>query len=135
MLLFPQQLMGPSHIIKHPKDGLLSIPEDDRQEVEVIGWIYQYYISEKKDNLFELAKNKKKKFGKDELPAVTQLFTPKRIVQYMVHNTVGKTWLQNHPDESLQKKREFLIEASPDSEHITIADPKELTVLDPACGS
>jgi len=135
MLLFPQQLMGPSHIIKHPKEGLLSIPEEDWQEVEVIGRIYQYYISEKKDDLFELAKKKKKKFGKDELPAVTQLFTPKRIVQYMVHNTVGKTWLQNYPDESLQKKREFLIEASPDSGHITITDPKELTVLDPACGS
>lgn len=53
----------------------------------------------------------------------------------MVHNTVGKTWLQNNPDEELQKKRQFLIEVNPDSEHITIHDPKEITVLDPACGS
>lgn len=53
----------------------------------------------------------------------------------MVHNTVGKTWLQNNPDEELQKKWQFLIEVNPDSEHITIHDPKEITVLDPACGS
>ena len=113
---------------------MLNIVDEDWKEVEIIWWIYQYYISEKKDDLFEAAKKSKQKFGKDELWAVTQLFTPKWIVKYMVQNTVWKTWLQNHPNLELQKKWEFYIKWEADT-HINLSSPEELTLLDPACWS
>ncbi len=133
-LLFPMSLLDTNGIIKDDTNWLLSISDENRDEVEIIWWVYQYYISEQKDQYFEEEKTKKKKFWKKELWAVTQLFTPKWIVKYMVQNTVGKTWLQNYPDLELQKKWEFYIEGE-SKEHVDITDPIELTLLDPACWS
>ena len=134
VLLFPRTILDASHILRDKNNWILNIVDEDWKEVEIIWWIYQYYISEKKDDLFEAAKTKKQKFGKNELWAVTQLFTPKWIVKYMVQNTVWKTWLQNYPNLELQKKWEFYIKWESDS-HVKISSPEELTLLDPACWS
>ena len=87
-LLFPSNLLQEGSVIR---DLVTSIPEEDWKEVEIIGWLYHYYISEKKDEVFaDLKKNKK--ITKENIPAATQLFTPKWIVQYMVENSLGKLW-------------------------------------------
>lgn len=79
------------------------IEENDwKEEVEIIGWMYQYYISEKKDEVFAALK-KNVKITKENIPAATQLFTPKWIVKYMVENSLGRLWLEGHPNEELQK--------------------------------
>lgn len=82
------------------------ITDEDFQSPELIGWLYQFYISERKDEVFA----KKGKFEADEIPAATQIFTPNRIVKYMVQNTVGRIYLDNNPYETqLQKKWRYLI--------------------------
>ena len=133
-LLFPRTILNASHILRDKTNGMLNIVDEDWKEVEIIWWIYQYYISEKKDELINASRQKNQKFGKDELWAVTQLFTPRWIVEYMVQNTVWKTWLQNYPNLELQKKWKFYIKWESDT-HIKIDSPKELTLLDPACWS
>ena len=126
--------------------------------VEIIGWLYQFYISERKDEVMEGFK-KNHKAGKDEIPAATQLFTPDWIVRYLVQNTVGRLWAQSHPDSQLHKTWEYYIEPSAGREGseagaaaaadaaavadadaaadaaLTIDSPQDLTVCDPACGS
>lgn len=82
------------------------ITDEDFQSPELIGWLYQFYISERKDEVFA----KKGKFEADEIPAATQIFTPNWIVKYMVQNTVGRIYLDNNPYETqLQKKWRYLI--------------------------
>ncbi len=120
--------------------------------VEIIGWLYQFYISERKNEVMEGFK-KNHKAGKDEIPAATQLFTPDWIVRYLVQNTVGRLWTQSHPDSQLHKTWEYYIEPSAGREGseagaaaaadadaaadavLTIDSPQDLTVCDPACGS
>lgn len=126
--------------------------------VEIIGWLYQFYISERKNEVMEGFK-KNHKAGKDEIPAATQLFTPDWIVRYLVQNTVGRLWAQSHPDSQLHKTWEYYIEPSAGREGseagaaaaadaaavadadaaadaaLTIDSPQDLTVCDPACGS
>ena len=82
------------------------ITDEDFQSPELIGWLYQFYISERKDEVFA----KKGKFEADEIPAATQIFTPNWIVKYMVQNTVGRIYLDNNPYETqLQKKWRYLV--------------------------
>src|SRR5690625_7838891 len=80
---------------------------EDYQQVEILGWLYQFYISEKKDEVFA----SKGKVKKEEIPAATQLFTPRWIVEYMVQNTVGKLWVLNHPNSRLKEHMEYYIES------------------------
>lgn len=108
------------------------VPEDAWSDVEALGWSYQFYNSERKDEFF---KSKRKAKPEDVAPA-TQLFTPEWIVRYMVENSLGRLWMLNHPESSLRERMEYYIE--PDAEHedfIRISSPEEITVCDPACGS
>ena len=111
------------------------ITDEDFQSPELIGWLYQFYISERKDEVFA----KKGKFEADEIPAATQIFTPNWIVKYMVQNTVGRIYLDNNPYETqLQKKWQYLVEPSekPDEKNtLKYHELTDLKVADLACGS
>lgn len=111
------------------------ITDEDFQSPELIGWLYQFYISERKDEVFA----KKGKFEADEIPAATQIFTPNWIVKYMVQDTVGRIYLDNNPYETaLQKKWQYLVEPSEKTPAESILRYEELTdlkVADLACGS
>ena len=111
------------------------ITDADYRSPELIGWLYQFYISERKDEVFA----KKGKFEADEIPAATQIFTPNWIVKYMVQNTVGRIYLDNNPYEmQLQKKWQYLVEPSEKPSADSILKYDELTdlrVADLACGS
>lgn len=111
------------------------ITDEDFQSPELIGWLYQFYISERKDEVY--AKNGK--FETDEIPAATQIFTPNWIVKYMVQNTVGRIYLDNNPYETqLQKKWQYLVEPSKKPSNDTILkynELEDLKVADLACGS
>jgi hypothetical protein len=129
-LLLPDDLTSELSIIQDIRDGM-SI--EDCAEVEVIGWLYQFYISEKKDEVFA----SKSAVKKEDIPAATQLFTPRWIVEYMVQNTVGKLWLQNKPNSKLREHMPYFIE-SPSVKHddyLKLNSVEELTLLDQACGS
>lgn len=110
------------------------ISDDDFTSPELIGWLYQFYISERKDEVFA----KKGKFEADEIPAATQIFTPNWIVKYMVQNTVGRIYLDNNPyDTSLKANWKYLVEGEPTPQE-SIYKYNELTdlkVADLACGS
>ncbi|WP_055078309.1 BREX-1 system adenine-specific DNA-methyltransferase PglX [Lagierella massiliensis] len=113
-LLFPDNLLRDGSIISQMIE---LIPEEDwEDEVEIIGWLYQYYNSEKKDEVFlDLKKNIK--ITKENIPAATQLFTPDWIVRYMVENSLGRLWLEDHPNEELKSKwRYYLDEAEQEKE-------------------
>lgn len=104
--------------------------------VEIIGWLYQFYIATRKDEVMAGFK-KGCKAGADEIPAATQLFTPEWIVRYLVQNTVGRLWMQGHPDCALAEQWEYYITPTDTAQTATatITSPEELTVCDPACGS
>lgn len=113
------------------------ITDDDYRQSELIGWLYQFYISEKKDEVFASFKGGKKA-GAEDIPAATQIFTPNWIVKYMVQNTVGRIFLDNNPDSDLKDKWKYLVEPStptPDDFIFKYDDPRELTIADLGCGS
>ena len=134
-LLLPDTLLHTNSVIRKMVNA---IQEDLWKEVEIIGWIYQFYISEKKDQVIG------KVVKSEDIPAATQLFTPKWIVRYMVQNTLGRMWMTTYPDSTLKNKMEYYIEPAqqePDVQaeidRITPKElnPEEITFLDPACGS
>jgi uncharacterized protein (UPF0297 family) len=129
-VLLPTDLLSESSILTGVQGA---IGEDDVQDVEVIGWLYQFYISEKKDQVF--GRPKGEKIRKEDIPAATQLFTPHWIVRYMVENSLGRLWRNNRPDTGLKEQMEYYIEGDPEREFLTIEGPQEITLLDPACGS
>ncbi len=140
-LLLPDQLLSIGSVVR---DLVESIDEEDfKEEVEIIGWMYQYYISEKKDEVFEALK-KNKKITKENIPAATQLFTPKWIVKYMTENSLGRLWQESHPDETLKKKWAYYIEPTEQEPEVQKKlsilknpnlSPEEIKILDPAMGS
>lgn len=137
-ILFPQNSLK--------IDGLLdlinsdAISETDYKEVELIGWLYQFYISDKKDEVFKGFK-KNIKARAEDIPAATQIFTPKWIVKYMVENTVGKIYLDYEPDSDLRDQMKYLVENENDNviasatKQSLIKDLTQLTLIDPAAGS
>lgn len=129
-LLMPDDLISEFSIVQDIREGMTT---EDCQEVEVIGWLYQFYISEKKDEVFA----SKSKVKKEDIPAATQLFTPRWIVEYMVQNTVGKLWLQNKPNSKLRDHMPYFIESPSvaSEDYLKINSPEEITLLDQACGS
>lgn len=128
-LLMPEDLLSNQSVLQAVRDTLT--PEVC-QDVEVIGWLYQFYISEKKDQVMA-AKGSVKK---EDIPSVTQLFTPDWIVRYMVQNSLGRLWLLNHPNSSIRKQMEYYVQpADPETDFLRVSSPEELKVLDPACGS
>lgn len=129
-LLLPQGLMMSGGVVG--KLNAVLTDERWRKGVTVLGWMYQYYNADVKDEFF---KSKRKAAAADIAPA-TQLFTPEWIVRYMVENSLGRLWMLNNPGSSLRERMEYYIE--PDAEHedfIRISSPEEITLCDPACGS
>ena len=99
-LLMPDDLLSSNSILAKLREA---ISVEDCQNVELIGWLYQFYISEKKDEVFDGLK-KKRKIPKEDIPAATELFTPHWIVQFMVENSLGRIWLENHPESTLAEQ-------------------------------
>ncbi|MCB0880327.1 MAG: BREX-1 system adenine-specific DNA-methyltransferase PglX, partial [Thermoleophilia bacterium] len=131
-LLIPANLLADDSVLNRAVDVLT---EKVCQDVEVIGWLYQFYISERKDEVFAGFK-KNKKAGAAEIPAATQLFTPHWIVRYLIENSVGRLWMLNHPESRLVERMEYYIAPEDDeADYLEISSPEELTVIDPACGS
>ena len=136
-LLLPDDLLGEHGILAMIREVMTA---EACQDVEVIGWLYQYYISEKKDEVSANVKKGKKVQSKD-IPAVTQLFTPHWIVKYMVQNSLGRLWLESHPRYSLKSKMEYYVPEETESpqaeagESIKIHSPEEIKFCDPCCGS
>ncbi|WP_251198430.1 BREX-1 system adenine-specific DNA-methyltransferase PglX [Anaerotardibacter muris] len=146
-----QELLLPKGLLRNgsvPCKMVEDIPEEDwHKGVEIVGWMYQFYNSERKDEVFASFKKGKKAQTNDIAPA-TQLFTPKWIVQYLVQNSLGRLWMQSHPSSSLAAEMEYFV---PDdlgldaeeaaklqvsaNESIQVSSPEEITVCDPACGS
>ena len=142
-LLLPDNLLENGSVIRKMVED---IEEDDwKEEVEIIGWMYQYYISEKKDEVFAALK-KNVKITKENIPAATQLFTPKWIVKYMVENSLGRLWLEGHPNPELQNGWKYYLEEAEQEkeveeelkkireEHAKLT-PLDIKVLDPCMGS
>ncbi|EJG3898050.1 BREX-1 system adenine-specific DNA-methyltransferase PglX [Escherichia coli] len=134
-LVLPDNLTRTDSILRGLVD---TIPEEDWKQVEVIGWLYQFYISEKKDDVIG------KVVKSEDIPAATQLFTPNWIVQYLVQNSVGRQWLQTYPDSSLKGKMPYYIEPEEQTPEVqaqlaaitpSSIEPESIKVLDPACGS
>lgn len=128
-LLLPANLMDPDGVIGRMVGD---IDEEDWADVQVLGWMYQYYNSEVKDAFFA----SRAKEGPDTIGPATQLFTPDWIVRYMVQNSLGRLWMLNNPASPLRAEMEYYIE--PDSEHedfIKIDGPEDISLCDPACGS
>jgi len=139
-LLMPEDLLSQNSIRQKVRDVLT---EETCQDVEVIGWLYQFYISEKKDEVMA----RKSAVPSEDIPAVTQLFTPHWIVRYLVENSLGRLWMLNHPESKLTERMEYYIKSSPPEgqspehvegegqEYIKISSPEEIKICDPACGS
>ncbi|HIF9202771.1 TPA: BREX-1 system adenine-specific DNA-methyltransferase PglX [Photobacterium damselae] len=134
-LLLPDNLTKTDSILK---DLINDIPEGNWREIEVIGWLYQFYISEHKDAVIG------KVVKREDIPAATQLFTPNWIVKYLVQNSLGRQWLATYPDSELKEKMEYYITPAEQSDDVIerlkaitpiSIDPEEIKVLDPACGS
>ncbi|MGE8181983.1 BREX-1 system adenine-specific DNA-methyltransferase PglX [Pseudomonas mandelii] len=142
------ELLLPDNLLRtdSPIARLVSdIEEDDWEEVEIIGWLYQFYIGEKKDEVIG------KVVKSEDIPAATQLFTPNWIVQYLVQNSLGRLWLMTNPGSSLKEKMPYYIEPAEQTPEVMAQldalikvrieeddgtlNPESLTILDPACGS
>jgi len=142
-LLFPDNLLREGSVIEQM---IALIPEEDwKDAVQIIGWMYQYYNSEKKDEVFAALK-KNVKITKENIPAATQLFTPDWIVRYMVENSLGRLWLEGHPNEDLKSEWKYYLDEAEQGvevqkqlseirkEYASIT-PEQIKCIDPCCGS
>ena len=141
-LLLPDNLLLTDSVIA---ELVADIPEEDWAEVEIIGWLYQFYISEKKDEVIG------KVVKSEDIPAATQLFTPNWIVQYLVQNSIGRLWMMANPSSTLKSQWTYYIEPAEQTPEVQTQlsnliqtrmdedggnlNPETITVLDPACGS
>ena len=128
VLLLPDHLLHSDSVIRQLVN---SSGEVDWLEVEVLGWIYQFYISDKKDTVMA----RKSAVPTEDIPAVTQLFTPHWIVRYLVENSLGRLWLLNRPGSRLREHMPYYIEGEAETDFLKIAKPEEIKLLDPASGS
>jgi len=149
----------PSVVSKKTENCTLKTDNSAAGGVEVIGWLYQFYISEKKDEVFEGLK-KNKKITPENIPAATQLFTPHWIVRYLVENSLGRLWMLNRPDSKLVDRMAYYIRPDtevvssqpsviseknsgsavtenyiPEMDYLRVSSPEEIRICDPACGS
>ena len=133
-LLLPDGLLREGGVVEKL---VTSIPEEDwREGVEIVGWMYQYYVSERKDEVFASFK-KGKKAERDSIAPATQLFTPNWIVRYLTENSLGRLWMLNKPDSELPKDMPYFVKPDEDAEteFKKISSPEDIAVVDPACGS
>ena len=128
-LFLPDTLLNQDSIVRRM---VADIPEDDWHDIEIVGWLYQFYISERKDEVFA----QKGKYTPRDIPAATQLFTPHWIVRYMVENSLGRVWLEAHPESTLRQHMPYYLDSeNPAPEPNPDLKPEDLSVIDPACGS
>lgn len=131
-LLMPEDLLSQTSILAELRKVMT---EAACQDVEIIGWLYQFYISEKKDQVFAGLK-KNQKITAENIPAATQLFTPHWIVRYLVENSLGRLWLLNNPHSGLAAKMDYYIAPEePETDFLKITRPEEIRICDPAAGS
>ena len=131
-LLIPANLLADDSVLNR---AVKVLTKEVCQDVEVIGWLYQFYISERHDEVFADFK-KNKKAGAAEIPAATQLFTPHWIVRYLVENSLGRLWMLNRPSSRLIDQMEYYIApVDEETDFLRVSSPEELKVIDPACGS
>lgn len=129
--IFPQERTL-KHIFKMINQGKLALIW---KEDEVIGWVYQYFIEDDKDRVFDKIYRQKQKMELRDIAPATQIFTPRWIVQYIVENTLGRLWIRMHPDTLLKEKMKYYVPNENDKELIPLRAAKEITLLDPACGT
>jgi primosomal protein N'' len=127
-LLLPDDLLGDLSIAAGFRT---EIQDADCEDVEVIGWLYQFYISEEKDTIMA----RKSAVPTEDIPAVTQLFTPHWIVRYLVENSLGRLWPLNRPASGLKAHMPYYIEGDAETDILKITKPEELKLVDPAVGS
>lgn len=142
-LLLPDNLLRDGSVIQRMIEW---IPEKDWQDqVQIIGWLYQYYNSEKKDYVFAALK-KNVKITKENIPAATQLFTPDWIVRYMVENSLGRLWIEGHPNDELKANWKYYLEEAEQEPDVQAQlaeirkeyarlNPEDIRCIDPCCGS
>ena len=132
-LVPPADLLSAGESVRTDIVAAIGPDESGRMDVEVIGWLYQFYIAARKQEINE----SKVKIDKDTLAPVTQLFTPHWVVRYLVENTLGMQWLRAHPDSALREQFEYLVTPAEGQEDqgLAIANPEDFRVIDPACGS
>ena len=142
-LLLPNNILKQDSVLGHM---VADIPEEDWQNaVQIIGWLYQYYNTELKDDTFALLK-KNVKITKERIPSATQLFTPDWIVRYMVENSLGRLWLEGHPNAELHDGWKYYLDEAEQEpeveaqlaklrEEYTTIKPEEIKVIDPCMGS
>jgi len=105
------------------------------REEETVGWIYQYFNEKEKKEVFDRLYKKKQKIRPEDIPAATQLFTPRWIVKFLVQNTLGRQWMQMHPDSRLAEKLDYLVPLAGEIPGEKVKPVREIEVLDPACGT
>ena len=131
-LLFPDNLLREGSVLQQMIE---LIPEEDwKDAVQIIGWLYQYYISEKHDEIVNINKGVVKQ---EDIPAATQLFTTDWVVRYMVDNSLGRYWIERHPESNLAEKLDFLVK-SKEGKLLAVNEPvtpQDLTFFDPCMGS
>lgn len=134
-LVLPDNLLHSDSIVRNLVN---EIDEDDWQEVEIIGWLYEAYVSERYEAVIGSV------VAGEDIPAATQRFTPKWIVRYLVQNTLGRTWLATYPESALRGQMKYYIEPAEQTPEVqeqlkaitpASLNPEEITFLDPACGS
>lgn len=142
-LLLPDNLLRGGSVIEQM---ISTIPEEDWQDaVQIIGWLYQYYNAEKKDEVFAALK-KNVKITKENIPAATQLFTPDWIVRYMVENSLGRLWVEGHPNDELKSSWKYYLEEAKQEPEVQTRlveirkeyasmTPEQIKCIDPCCGS
>ena len=142
-MLLPNNILRQDSVLGHM---VSDIPEEDWQDaVQIIGWLYQYYNTELKDDTFALLK-KNVKITKERIPSATQLFTPDWIVRYMVENSLGRLWLEGHPNAELHDGWKYYLDEAEQEpeveaqlaklrEEYTTIKPEEIKVIDPCMGS
>ena len=136
-LLLPKALLIGDTVLTR----LMIIPEDNfLNDVEIIGWMYQFYISAKKDEV----NDSKKTITKETLPAVTQLFTPDWIVRYMAENSIGRIWMESYPQSPLRSKMKYYVAEAAQTEEVQQkleeiryrnVNPESIRIVEPCCGS
>ena len=132
-LVPPTDLLSAGESVRADIVAAIGPDESGRMDVEVIGWLYQFYIAARKKEINE----SKDKIDEKTLAPVTQLFTPHWVVRYLVENTLGMQWLRAHPDSLLREQFEYLVTPAEGQEDqgLAISNPKDFRVIDPACGS
>lgn len=142
-LLLPDNLLREGSVIEQM---ISTIPEEDwRDAVQITGWLYQYYNAEKKDEVFAALK-KNIKITKENIPAATQLFTPDWIVRYMVENSLGRLWVEGHPNDELKSGWKYYLEEAEQEPEVqeqlaeickeyAAMTPEQIKCIDPCCGS